>query len=75
MVVYTGLRLTQQNAERAQTLASRLGVTRNRLFGMLVENAVLQEVKQTLPVTTLPVNNKSTVSNFASVNGAFVESL
>lgn len=75
MVVYTGLRLTQQNAERAQTLASQLGVTRNRLFGMLVENAVLQEVKQTLPVTTLPVNNKSTVSNFASVNGAFVESL
>ena len=75
MVVYTGLRLTQQNAERAQTLASQLGVTRNRLFGMLVENAVLQEVKQTLPVTTLPVNNKSTVSNFASANGAFVESL
>ena len=75
MVVYTGLRLTQQNAERAQTLASQLGVTRNRLFGMLVENAVLQEVKQTLPVTTLPVNNKNAVNPAKNPHGAFVESL
>ncbi len=39
---YTGFRLTTAQLERANALTSRLGVSRNRLIGLLIDNARIE---------------------------------
>ena len=70
-MVYTGFRLSDEHLDRAQKLAKQLGVSRNRLVGLLIENA---EIKSQPVISTSVEQNKSTVSNFAGMNGAFVGS-
>ncbi len=72
MVVYTGLRLSQHQAERAGALASQLGISRNRLFGLLIESANIESQ----PIVGVGLkNNKSVIAPVESDNHAFAKSL
>ncbi len=72
MMMYTGVRLSKQNVDRAQCLAHQLGVSRNKLFGLLIENA---EVKSQPVINVSIKNEKSTSVTVESVTHALCESL
>ena len=72
MMIYTGVRLSKQNVERAQCLAQQLGVSRNRLLELLIANAKIESQ----PVINVNLKNeKSSVVTFHSVDTAFSETL
>lgn len=72
MMIYTGVRLSKQNVERAQCLAQQLGVSRNRLLELLIANAKIESQ----PVINVNLKNeKSSVVTFHSVDTALSESL
>ena len=72
MMIYTGVRLSKQNVERAQCLAQQLGVSRNRLLELLIANARIESK----PVINVSLKNeKSSVSTYQGVDTAFSESL
>ena len=56
----TAVRLTTAQFEKLHQLANHVGVSRNRVFGMLVDNAMVEEVKRMEPVAKLvPVGKKN----------------
>ena len=59
-MTYTGVRLSKENVERAQALARQLGVSRNRLLEMLIENAQVES--QPSIVVSLGQNKNGAVS-------------
>ena len=72
MMIYTGVRLSKQNVERAQCLAQQLGVSRNRLLELLIANAKIESQ----PVINVNLKNeKSSVVTFHSVDTALSETL
>lgn len=72
MMTYTSLRLSDGHLDRAQELANRLGVSRNRLIGLLIENA---EVKSQPVISVNLKNEKSTSVTVVSGTHALCESL
>ena len=72
MMIYTGVRLSKQNVERAQCLAKQLGVSRNKLIGLLIERA---EIKSQPVINVSLKNEKSTSVTVESVTHALCESL
>lgn len=71
-MTYTGFRLSDGHLNRAQELAKQLGVSRNKLIGLLIERA---EIKSQPVINVSLKNEKSSVSTFHSVDTALCESL
>lgn len=68
-MVYTGFRLSDEHLDRAQKLAKQLGVSRNRLVGLLIENAEVESH----PVINVSIKNeKSTSVTVESVTHALI---
>lgn len=63
-MAYTGFRLSNEQLSRAQKLAQQLGVSRNKLVGLLIDKA---EVKSQ-PV--IEVSLKNSESMIVTVEGA-----
>ena len=68
-MVYIGFRLSDEHLDRAQKLAKQLGVSRNRLVGLLIERA---EIKSQPVINVSLKNEKSGVSTFHSVDTALI---
>ena len=68
MMIYTGVRLSKQNVERAQCLAKQLGVSRNKLIGLLIERA---EIKSQ-PVIDVSLGQNKSAEQTVAGSGAFV---
>lgn len=65
----TSVRMRVGQIAKADQLANHVGVSRNRLFGMLVDNAMVEEVKRIEAVSRItPVEKKN--SRSASVSQA-----
>lgn len=56
----TAVRLTNRQFAKLHELAANVGVSRNRIFGMLVDNAEVAEVRRIEPVSRIaPVAKKN----------------
>ena len=71
-MTYTGFRLSDEHLDRAQKLAKQLGVSRNKLIGLLIERA---EIKSEPVINVSLKNEKSSVVTFQGVDTALSESL
>ena len=67
-MVYTGFRLSDEHLDRAQKLAKQLGVSRNRLVGLLIERA---EIKSQ-PVVNVSLGQNKSAEQTVAGSGAFV---
>ena len=65
-MAYTGFRLSNEQLSRAQKLAQQLGMSRNRLIGLLIDQAEIK-VQPVVEVSLKSKSVDSTVSQ-ASVN-------
>lgn len=63
-MAYTGFRLSNEQLSRAQKLAQQLGVSRNKLIGLLIDTA---EIKAQPVIEVSLKNGKSMI---ATVEGA-----
>lgn len=68
MMIYTGVRLSKQNVERAQCLAQQLGVSRNRLLELLIANAKIESQ----PVINVSLGQNKSAEQTVTGSGAFV---
>ena len=71
-MTYTGFRLSDGHLNRAQELAKQLGVSRNKLIGLLIERA---EIKSQPVINVSLKNEKSTSVTVVSGTHALCESL
>ena len=71
----TGVRLSHSQFSKAETLARQLGISRNKLFGVLIDNATIQSRMVRTVGANVAVNEKSSVSTYQGVDTAFSESL
>lgn len=67
-MVYIGFRLSDEHLDRAQKLAKQLGVSRNRLVGLLIERA---EIKSQ-PVIDVSLGQNKSAEQTVTGSGAFV---
>jgi len=70
-MVYIGFRLSDEHLDRAQKLAKQLGVSRNRLVGLLIERA---EIKSQPVIDVNLKNVKSTSATVESITRALIPS-
>ena len=68
-MTYTGFRLSDEHLDRAQKLAKQLGVSRNRLVGLLIERA---EIKSQPVIDVNLKNEKSTSATVESITRALI---
>ena len=68
-MVYIGFRLSDEHLDRAQKLAKQLGVSRNRLVGLLIERA---EIKSQPVIDVNLKNEKSTSATVESITRALI---
>ena len=54
-MAYTGFRLSNEQLSRAQKLAQQLGMSRNRLIGLLIDQAEIK-VQPVVEVSLVPTN-------------------
>jgi hypothetical protein len=67
-MTYTGFRLSDGHLNRAQELAKQLGVSRNKLIGLLIERA---EIKSQ-PVVNVSLGQNKSAEQTVAGSGAFV---
>ena len=68
-MTYTGFRLSDGHLNRAQELAKQLGVSRNKLIGLLIERA---EIKSQPVISVNLKNEKSTSATVESITRALI---
>lgn len=71
----TGVRLSHSQFSKAETLARQLGISRNKLFGVLIDNATIQSRMVRTVGANVAVNEKSTSVTVVSGTHALCESL
>lgn len=65
---FVGFRLTEEQLNRAQVVAKRLNISRNRLMGILIDSI---EIESEPSIKISLAQNKSTVPTVQVENGAF----